>query len=104
VKDNGWNVPEDHPDLSPVALAATVEASLRALSHMPSGGMTPPIEDRHQREAFIGSMRQAAEHASSLESAIAGTDWASATTAWDALSNSCSACHKAYRNTDQYAP
>jgi cytochrome c556 len=45
-------------------------------------------------------MRESAEHASRLESAISGTDWVSASRAWGELENSCSACHEPYRNTD----
>ena len=61
-------------------------------------------ESWSDREAFIGSMRASAEHASSLESAIAGTDWPAATTAWDALQNSCTACHGVYRNPEGSSP
>lgn len=98
VQGNDWRVPNDHPDLSPVALAATVEANLRALAHLPGGGMTPPIQSTPRREAFIESMRESAEHASRLESALAGTDWLAASTAWSNLKNSCTSCHTAYRN------
>ncbi|MFG0306217.1 MAG: beta-lactamase hydrolase domain-containing protein [Phycisphaerales bacterium JB040] len=104
VKENGWEVPADHPDLAPVALAATIEQALRSLADLPDAGHTPPFEDRGEAARFVRAMIESASFASELESAVSNTDWPSADLAWDRLQASCNDCHTGYRNPDQLVP
>ena len=104
VKENGWEVPADHPDLAPVALAATIEQALRSLADLPDAGHTQTFEDRSEAARFVRAMLDSAAAASELESAVANTDWPVADLAWDRLQASCNDCHASYRNPDRLAP
>ena len=94
VADNGWTVPEEHPDLAPVSDAGLVRDLLRSLKD---------AEDSlsYGRD-YIDRLEESAGHAAELEAALAAgdsrADSDATQIALEALLDSCISCHSAYRN------
>jgi len=90
IRDAGWMVPPDHPDLVPAAEAGILENVFRTL-----------IEDEHFDEEpadYVQWMRDSHEASLSLENALVAGDAAEASQAMERLGTACDACHAAYRN------
>jgi protein tyrosine phosphatase (PTP) superfamily phosphohydrolase (DUF442 family) len=86
----GWTTPPDHPDLSPPHEALQLREIITELIRLESG---------EARSAdYRALMRQALEASVALEKALRAGSGEGATAAFGALSASCTACHKVYRN------
>ena len=91
IRDAGWQVPSDHPDLVPLAEAGRLENLLR--------GLTEGSEAKNRSESFRDLAKQSWSESRELEIAIerkAKPDDLSKRLI--AIKNSCNACHAAHRN------
>lgn len=92
VADNGWEVPEEHPDLAPASDAGLIRDLLRSLEDSP--------EVRAYGADYRERLEAAAEYAGELERSLItpGADSGDLQLSLDALLDSCIACHSAYRD------
>ena len=94
VRDAGWKAPENHPDLVAVAEAGKMADLLRVLAESPSVRQRP--------SAFQSMMAESQRRAQRLEDSLAAAGSAPDAVAlgeqFNALSASCSECHRAYRD------
>ncbi|MCG3131450.1 MAG: hypothetical protein FLDDKLPJ_02242 [Phycisphaerae bacterium] len=92
VRDAGWAVPAEHPDLVPVAEAGRLENLLRVMIDDPES-KTYPAE-------FEEMMRRSQAAAQALEDALASSAAATDLSAkLKQVNTSCKDCHVAYRDT-----
>lgn len=92
IRKAGWATPAGHPDLVPAAEAGMLADHFRV--------MTDDPETTLEGEAFVKAMQLAASRAAMLETALATSspDAAAAERAYQAVGESCSVCHKGWRN------
>lgn len=90
VRDAGWGVPAEHPDVVPAAEAGMLADAFRVLAE--------GAESRALGEDCTASLVRAAAEASALEEALASVDSERASDAFAAVAASCTDCHKTYRN------
>jgi protein tyrosine phosphatase (PTP) superfamily phosphohydrolase (DUF442 family) len=86
----GWKVSEKHPDIEPAHEALLLQEAYHELNRSPQMHTYP--------EDFKRMMKEAEKAASDLQKALRAKDNAAAATAFDAVKNSCSDCHKVYRD------
>lgn len=92
VRDAGWSVPPDHPDLVPLAEAGRLENLLRAMIDDP--------ESKKYPAEFGDMMRRSQQAAQALEDALASnTPAADLSAKLKQVNTSCKECHVAYRDT-----
>jgi protein tyrosine phosphatase (PTP) superfamily phosphohydrolase (DUF442 family) len=97
MADTGWQVPANHPDLDPVNEAAILAGIFQRSTTLGDLHARP---DEFQQWMADSIPRSLALH-EALKSARAADSpeaWAAATTAYQAVSNTCNACHEAYRD------
>lgn len=90
VRDAGWNVPADHPDLAPAAEAGILENAFRNM-----------IEDdtfKYEPADYVQWMLDAQKASLDLENAFIAGDNTLAADAMQRLGTTCTDCHAAYRN------
>jgi len=88
--DNGFNAPEDHPDLAPISLAGQIHNLLRGMEDdraVAEGGKT-----------FHDMLLVSRDRALEVETHLEAGDIESALGSLELLTESCSACHSDYRN------
>jgi protein tyrosine phosphatase (PTP) superfamily phosphohydrolase (DUF442 family) len=91
IKDAGWRVPPEHPDLVPLAEAARLENLMRALIDDEEVAKHPPD--------FAQLMRDSARRCQEFEDALAAKAPAADLTArLKAVNGSCKSCHVKYRD------
>lgn len=91
VRDADWQVPQDHPDLVPLAEAGKLENLLRALREDPEHKKYPPD--------FMDMMEESWHSAVDFEKLLAEkADPDDLKKALDRVGQSCKACHTSYRN------
>ena len=90
VRDAGWMVPPDHPDLAPAAEAGMLADIFRTLRDE-QGFEQEPAD-------YIQWMIDAHRAAQDLENALVANDTTEAATAMERLGSACNDCHAAYRN------
>lgn len=92
VRDAGWSVPPEHPDLVPLAEAGRLENLLRAMIDDP--------ESKKYPAEFGDMMRRSQQAAQALEDALASNAPAADLSAkLKQVNTSCKDCHVAYRDT-----
>ncbi|GIK16137.1 MAG: hypothetical protein BroJett003_11010 [Planctomycetota bacterium] len=92
VRDAGWSVPPEHPDLVPLAEAGRLENLLRAMIDDP--------ESKKYPAEFENLMRRSQLAAQELEDALASSAPAADLSAkLKQVNTSCKECHVAYRDT-----
>lgn len=92
IRANGWRAPSDHPDLDPA------HEALQLQEHLHETGRAGDVA---ARPAEFGRLLTDGEAgAAALRDALAvdPLDPAAAQAAFTAVSNSCTACHEAYRD------
>lgn len=91
IQQAGWRPPPKHPDLVPAAEALLLREAYRELLRVP--------ESAELGEEFMGLLRKAEAEAAELHAALkAGDDPARTEAAAKAAGQSCSACHRRFRN------
>lgn len=91
IRDAGWQVPADHPDLVPLAEAGRLEDLLR-------GVRDDPVVRDHPAD-FATLLQAAHERAATLETALgAGRTPTELTAALKHVGAACSDCHARYRD------
>lgn len=91
IRDAGWSVPAQHPDLVPAAEAARLESLLRGL-------FDDPKTARHPAD-FRKLLTKAQAAAATFEGALtSGQPRENLSALLAALGDSCRTCHVAYRN------
>jgi protein tyrosine phosphatase (PTP) superfamily phosphohydrolase (DUF442 family) len=90
AKTIGWKVSEKHPDIEPAHEALLLEEAYHELNRSP--------QIRTYPADFIRMMNEAEKAASDLQKALRAKDDKAAVIAFDAVKNSCSDCHKLYRD------
>jgi len=90
VHDNGWSVPEDHPDLAPASDAGLIHNLLRSL--------TDSEEIDVHGQAYAAMLEEATDYAASLEQAIRSGDHTGSTDSLNLLLDSCVDCHSGYQD------
>ena len=89
-KDAGWSAPSEHPDLVPYAEAGRMAALY---------GQLMESDDYAQRPAdFREIMALSAATANTLAGQLRRNDQARLDSSWDQLRQSCTSCHKVYRD------
>jgi len=86
----GWKAPADHPDIAPPHEALQLRESFTEILRFKSEGDRPA--------AYQQEMKRALDAAVALEEALRASQADAATTAFKALSQSCSACHERFRD------
>lgn len=90
IRDAGWMVPPDHPDLAPAAEAGILADIFRTLRDDHAFNEEPAD--------YIQWMTDAHQAAQDLEVAFIANDTSLAADAMDRLGTACNDCHAAYRN------
>lgn len=90
VRDAGWMVPPDHPDLAPAAEAGILSDIFRTLCEDDDFDQEP--------DDYIQWMIDSLHAAQDLEDALVANDTARAADAMSRLATACNDCHSAYRN------
>jgi len=88
-RDAGWGVPPGHPDVVPKQEALLLKEALRETGRTLA-------EDQDER--FRQWLAESEQIATQLEADLQALRLREANTAMERLSQSCSRCHKAYRN------
>lgn len=90
IREAGWKPPVDHPDLVPAAEAAMLREAFRGLDgHEDATGYAQDFQEW---------LRASVEGSRELESALVGDRLDDAQRWSVVLEDSCTACHRAYRN------
>lgn len=93
VRDAGWGVPPDSPDIDPAHEALMLREGLREGARLD--------EARALGARFVALMRESEAAAAALEAVLrddGARDAAAKQAAYDALGETCETCHAAYRN------
>lgn len=92
IKENGWRVPSDHPDLVPVAEAARLADALRV-------GAEDRASNPRARE-FDGMLIEASRDVEALEALLAAgsKEVAALDAAFAEVASDCKSCHVKYRD------
>jgi hypothetical protein len=88
-RDSGWAPPAGHPDVEPRHEARILAEHFREMNRLMTAG---------EPEDFRSWMGDAERDAWTLMEAIARADAGGANAALAGVKNSCTACHRAYRD------
>ncbi|MEQ8770150.1 MAG: hypothetical protein RIB60_06540 [Phycisphaerales bacterium] len=98
VRDAGWSVPANHPDLVPAALAGQIADVFGQLSEPTDEPEYTASEPAFTAAEMVAGLREAAAHAGALERALNAGDAAGAERSWALVAASCKDCHEMTRN------
>lgn len=92
IQKAGWTAPKDHPDLDPPHVALMVEEHLRETARLETV--------KHEPEEFRTILTTGETAMQTLAKVLASkpVDTAAADAAFKTAAQSCTACHKAYRD------
>jgi hypothetical protein len=93
IRDAGWQVPAEHPDLVPLDLAGRLEGLMRAVQ-------ADPVKSKYPEE-FAAMLLDSLEQTQEFESALkAGAPHSELTSKLNRVGASCKECHERYRDNE----